>query len=69
MLEGDYRAVLKALCADQPPTEPRNPADMASLLEFGTPAVHTVAPRVPEPPPQWDARLRLIDFELPSPPA
>jgi hypothetical protein len=75
MFEGDYRAVLKALCADQLPTESRNPADdartpspydVASLLEFGTPAVHTVAPRTPEPPTRWDARLRLMDFDLPG---
>jgi hypothetical protein len=66
MLEGDYRAVLKALCADRLPTEFRNPADVASLLEFGTPAVHPVAPRMPDPPPRWDARLRLMDFDLPG---
>jgi hypothetical protein len=78
MLEGDYRAVLKALCADQLPTEPRNPADdartpsvsdVAGLLEFGTLAVHRVAPEMPERPLRWDAGLRLMDFELPSPPA
>ncbi len=75
MLEGDYRAVLKALGADQPPTEPRNQAgsartpsvyDIASMLEFGTSAVHRVAPQMPEPTPQWDAQLRLMDFDMPN---
>ena len=75
MLEGDYRAVLKALGADQLPTEPRNQADsartpsvydVASMLEFGTSAVHRVAPQMPEPPTRWDAQLRLMDFDIPS---
>ena len=75
MLDEDYRAVLKALGADQLPTEPRNQADgartpsvydVASLLELGTSAVRTVAPQMPEPPLQWDARMRPMDFDMPS---
>jgi hypothetical protein len=70
MLEGDYRAMLEALGAGQLPTQGTpSVSDVAGLLEFGTPAVHRVAPEMPEPPLRWDAGLRLMDFELPSPPA
>lgn len=75
MLEGDYRAVLDALCAGLVPTQPGSQADdarepsvhdVASLLEFGTSAVHSIAPRTPEAPRRWEAQLRLMGFDMPG---
>jgi hypothetical protein len=72
MFEAEYRAVLKALGANQTPTQPRIQADsasvydVASMLEFGTSAVHKVAPPRLQPPPRWSAQLRLTDFDMPS---
>jgi len=71
MFEGDYRALIKALGADQLPRDPADDArtpsvyDVASLLELGTSEVYGAAPRMPEPPPQWDPQLRLMDFDMP----
>ena len=62
MLEGDYRAMLDALGTDP------SAYDVARLLEFGTPAAQPHLPRTPQTPPRWDARLRLMDFDLPAPP-